>query len=121
MKKPYGVVYVAICMDTLKRYIGQTTVGLEARWKDHCWSANRGSRLALARAIRKYGPERFVVLKITDVRNKTALDGLEKYYIKFFDTTNSRHGYNLTRGGDGIVGTTALYKRRAKTLRKFNE
>ena len=81
-------------------YVGQTTKSAEERFKEHCWDALSG-RLdtALAKAIRKYGPDCFYVDVVEEVGDGGDLSEREAYWIKWYDSCNS--GYNMTAGGEG--------------------
>lgn len=51
-------------------------------------------------AIKYYGKvEEIEILEYCD--NETLLEEKERYWIKYYDTTNPEKGYNLTEGGDG--------------------
>lgn len=91
-----------------KCYIGQTTRPAE-RKTEHVSQAYSGSQLAFHRAIRKYGISNFTYEVISSVRAsskkklKESLDILESFYIKKYKS-NGIGGYNLTCGGEGILG-----------------
>ena len=38
-----------------KVYVGQTRTSVDARFREHCYQAQRGSKLLFHKAIRKYG------------------------------------------------------------------
>lgn len=84
-----------------KRYVGQTTGAMAARWKDHVRSANRneGCRV-LGAAIRKYGTDSFELEALEVVLGQEKADDAE---AKWISERQSRvpHGYNLTAGGGG--------------------
>lgn len=44
-----------------KVYIGITSKGLSARWKEHLYNAEHGCPFKLHNAIRKYGKENFSI------------------------------------------------------------
>ena len=50
----------------------------------------------------KYGRENFKVELLEDNLTKDQVDDREIYYISFYDSF--RHGYNMTKGGQGIHG-----------------
>lgn len=91
-----------------KCYIGQTTRPVE-RKIEHISQALSGSKLAFHRAIRKYGIDNFTYEILCSVRAnskrklKESLDTLESFYIEKYNS-NGVCGYNLTSGGDGILG-----------------
>lgn len=81
-----------------KIYIGQTTQTLAKRWGDHC---SIGSCCkALSRAIQKYGKENFKVEEVCSVLNKSDLNDLEHYFIKYYNSFG-KNGYNLSWGYEG--------------------
>lgn len=102
-----GYIY---CIENLingKKYIGQTTKTIDARWTQHKSSANADiPKYYIHKAIKKYGIENFVVYEIskiscTDKKDlKNHLDYMEKFYIKQYNTMFDESGYNLTHGGD---------------------
>jgi group I intron endonuclease len=89
-----------------KRYIGQHSgKSLEQYWK-HCVShALSGSidKPYLYNAVRKYGVENFSIKPLVIVESKWEMDLYETGLIKAFKTRKP-HGYNLTDGGDGVLG-----------------
>jgi len=106
-KNFYGVVYCATNLMNKKRYIGQTIVGLKRRRWRHEGDAFRNSPYPLHRSIRKYGKDKFEWEILVRCGNKECLNQLEKFYIRYFDSTNSKKGYNLAKGGNSCSG----YKR----------
>lgn len=112
-------IYYAICKPTGKAYVGKTNKAyVFRRWQEHVADAFRGEDRYLCRAIRKHGPEAFEVRKIDGASTKERAIEFEKFYIRLFDTNKKDRGYNLTIGGEGIVGYIAppevLEKRASK-------
>lgn len=83
-----------------KQYVG-ISKDIKRRWTQHL-SAN-GSAPALHAAINKYGADKFVFSHICDAFDFEAACDLERMLIKQHNT-KSPHGYNLTNGGEGVVG-----------------
>jgi len=112
----FGEIYVHTNVLNGKSYVGQTTAGMLARWKDHVKHSrlpkHAGFRYPFARAIRKYGPEAFEHQILSIARTKVELDNLERIWIILLQTREI--GYNITAGGDGNLGlrhgATALAK-----------
>jgi group I intron endonuclease len=100
-EKYFGVIYqITNCFDK-KIYIGQTIKNIVDRFKEHKYSANKGSNLYLHNAMRKYGAEKFNI-EIIDVANsKEELDALEQDYIYLLNSM-APNGYNLSVGGEGV-------------------
>lgn len=77
---------------------------LNSRWRVHCWDVRNSSNIPLHRAMRKYGIEKFQIMRIWSGQiTFDKLRQLERYYIKSFNSL-SPNGYNLTEGGDGSFG-----------------
>lgn len=96
-----------------KHYVGITSKTPEERWKKHCRDAQKGSQRALQQAIRKHGPESFKVETIETVETWEEACEREKFWIAWIGT-RPPFGYNLTGGGDGVVGVKASDETKAK-------
>lgn len=89
---------------TGKRYVGITSKTIDARWKQHVSDAARHrSNSVLHAAIRKYGQEAFSLEQIGSCDTWEAACEMEKAEIASRGTF-SPDGYNLTLGGDGLLG-----------------
>jgi len=67
--------------------------------------AGRGNKLFLYRAIRKYGPDVFVIKSLVCPCDKEQMDKMEIFFIRTLETQNDTIGYNITAGGGGRLGT----------------
>ena len=65
-------------------------------------------------AIKKYGWDNIEHIIVSDNLSKKEADYLEKYMISYYNTMDSRYGYNLTKGGDGVEGRTVSEETRTK-------
>ena len=83
-----------------KQYVGMTK-NIKRRWSEHM--AVDGSAPALHSAIQKYGIESFVFSHICEAFDFESACDIERMLIKQHNT-KSPCGYNLTDGGDGVVG-----------------
>ena len=101
-KKIYGIIYLLIDGTNDFEYIGQTTRSLEVRFKQH---AKRKRKTYISNAIQAHGEDMFVKAILKVCYSKEELDFWEKHFIKSRDTKYP-NGYNLTDGGDGVVGWT---------------
>jgi hypothetical protein len=95
------IIYIVRNLFNGKCYIGKTK-GLDRRWAEHVRDARAGSRNALHRALMKYGKESFS-LEVVCEGGESEIDFLESFCIVAFGT-RSPDGYNLTDGGDGVIG-----------------
>lgn len=60
-----------------------------------------GSGIIIRRAIKKYGKENFKKEIIEKCNTIKELNEKEKYWIKFFNSTDKSIGYNIMEGGHG--------------------
>ena len=104
-----GIVYSLTCKLNGKQYVGQTTQSVEKRFKEHA----RNKKSYIGKAIRAYGEDKFVIAILKVCFSKEELDHWEKFFIVLLNTKAPR-GYNLTDGGEGIVGYNFTTEHRAK-------
>ena len=92
-----------------KVYIGQSARGVQQRFHRHIQDA-MSERLDthFARAIRKYGPENFVVDVIDTADTQDELNRKEQYWIRHYDSIH--HGYNETDATYKCGGNTYMSK-----------
>lgn len=78
-----------------KVYIGQTCMSLKKRWQN-----GRGYYTQIfGRAIKKYGWDNFEHVILEQNLTKEQADEKEKYWIKFYNSTDTSYGYNVSTGG----------------------
>lgn len=106
-----GMVYVATNKHNGKKYVGYTTVTVDARRNDHLKLVVAGSQTAFHRALRKYGGDAFTWEIVFTSLLIEELQDEEIFFIKQLNT-KSPHGYNLTDGGEGLVGCTEETRRK---------
>lgn len=96
--------YLITCTVNQKRYIGITSRGLGQRWNEHLYDARQPkSKLAITRAISKYGPENFKIEAICSCNTWNDLCEIEKLLIVQHGTRAPK-GYNASDGGCGPFG-----------------
>jgi group I intron endonuclease len=95
----YGRIYIIRNTINTKVYVGQTTVSIKLRFQNHLSAARHGLDYVIGKAIRKYGEEHFYV-ELLEECLVTELNDREKYWIKFFNSTNYKCGYNMSIGGN---------------------
>jgi group I intron endonuclease len=66
-----------------------------------------GSGKILKQALKKYGKDNFTREIIEYCDCKIVLSEREKFWINYYNSTDSNIGYNITKGGDG--GSTNNY------------
>jgi len=101
-----------------KVYIGITSKGISARWKEHIYSAEHGCPFKLHNAIRKYGKENFSIELIDFCNSWEELTEKEQYYISEYKSLQDEFGYNMTEGGDGTFGRTHSEETKEKIRQK---
>ena len=100
--RKYGTIYIINNTINDKVYIGQTTLDIEDRFKQHIKKSTLKSRkYKLYNAMKKYGVENFYIGKVESNIPIKDLDYKEIYYIEKYDSF--KNGYNSTKGGDGRV------------------
>jgi group I intron endonuclease len=91
-------IYCATNTVSGKSYFG-ASCNYRRRWRGHLSSARRGSPLLLYAAIRKYGPDTFLVERITTADTKGEAMAKERWFIAAYNTFGP-DGYNMTPGGE---------------------
>lgn len=83
-----------------KRYIGVTRTSVERRWG---YKGYNYKSQVVGRAIEKYGWDNInhEVFAVCDTKEQA--EHLERWLVKYFDTTNPQRGYNVLPGGDVAV------------------
>ena len=102
------VVYRITNMINGKKYIGKHST-------TDVYDGYFGSGIAIKQAINKYGIDNFKKEIICYCNNEEELKEMEKYHIKKEGTFSN--GYNLTLGGEGILG----YKHTEDSIRKASD
>lgn len=94
-----GTIYKITNLVNNKIYIGQTRQNYEQRFIQHKSHARTGqSQHKLARALRKYGDDNFIIEKLEDCPVEM-LNERERYWISQYQSTNDKFGYNTLIGG----------------------
>jgi hypothetical protein len=96
-----------------KSYIGITNETAALRFARHVKKANAGQKQAVLNAIRKYSPGRVKVSTLVIANDWGYLLDLERRAIQAFGT-KAPSGYNLTDGGEGVLGLECRPETRAK-------
>ena len=92
------VIYILTNTVNGKQYVGKTIVTAMKRFQQHKADARKGSETAIHRAIRKYGPEAFLVETVDTATTKEELNQKEREWISKLGTFGV---YNMTPGGEG--------------------
>ena len=88
-----------------KVYVGISTKPYKRWGTNGCGYKKLNDKGCFANAIDKYGWDNFEHYILEECTFEQAKE-LEKYYIKMFNS-KAPNGYNLTEGGDGILGRKA--------------
>jgi len=95
-------VYELTCNNTMKSYVGYTSLQPQERWRGHVKAANKGRPGKLYNAMRKHGKQAFSLTILAEAGSKAEALLLERRLIALHDTVRS--GYNISEGGEGGGG-----------------
>jgi len=70
-----------------------------------------GSGLLLGMSIKKHGKDKFKKEVLEECKSKYELNKREIFWIKFYDSTNKKIGYNISEGGTGGKLTKVEWKK----------
>lgn len=97
-----------------KQYIGRTIKKFNNRICSHLWDAKNNSKYFFHKALKKYGKENFKWIPIEYPVEE--LNEMEQFWIKTLNT-KAPNGYNLTDGGEGILG----FKHKKESINKMKK
>jgi hypothetical protein len=133
-RKIYGIIYKIKNIINNKVYIGQTIKknGFKGRYKHKGEGIERVHNTLEASkhynepfnkhlyfSIKKYGFDAFEVNEEFDYAySKEELNEKEKFWIKYYNSTDERYGYNNTIGGDGFTFGKSSYLSKMGLSRK---
>jgi group I intron endonuclease len=101
-----------------KVYIGVTKRAVVERWRSHVLCALRGTTMGpFPDAIRKYGPESFMVEHIASASCWDDLCVTEKALIEQHNSFEA--GYNATKGGEGAFGVRQSVEHKARRVTSY--
>lgn len=109
------IIYMATNLINGMSYIGQTVTNLDYRIARHIIESKK-PKSYFQRVLKKHGIENFKWKILKKCKNISDLNKSEKYFIEQYKT-NKSNGYNLTDGGEGIVG----YRHSEETKNKIRQ
>lgn len=118
-----GVIYKIQNMINGKIYIGQTRIQLIKRLRKHLSDSRpttKSTKHHLQRALFKYGFQNFDI-SIVETCPIELLNNRETFWIKFFNSTDPKIGYNCTLGGESpalINGPSQEARRKSSITHK---
>jgi len=98
----YGIIYLATNTINNKVYIGQTIYSLKKRSLEHKSDSSNAKRIKyhFQNAIIKYGFDKFTFEEIDTCISQEDMDEKERYWIKYYNSTDRDFGYNISHGGN---------------------
>ena len=112
--KQYNYIYKITNLVNGKIYIGKHST-------DKLGDSYMGSGKILGNAKSKYGKDAFKKEIIAFTDNEDSLNFLERFYIKKYKSRDLTVGYNLTDGGDGILGYSHTEETKQKMRKPKSE
>ncbi len=112
-----GIVYKIQHRESGKIYVGKTSRTLDERMNEHTSKSRVTSNSYIDRAISKYGIDAFEVTVIEECDTEEKLNEREIFWIAFYNCKKP-NGYNLTDGGEGVIGykfSPELIEKRSKS------
>jgi hypothetical protein len=101
-------VYVIVCSETQKIYIGQHKRDdlrhyLQQKWYEAHNNVKRRSHLYAA--MRRHSRETWSIHSlVSGIETRAEVDALEKHFIRALNTQHPEVGYNICAGGEGLAG-----------------
>lgn len=95
-----GHIYVITNLINNKQYVGQTSISISERFKQHIQDSKRYTDRPLYRAFQKYGINNFRIQELESC-DESELSHKEKQWIEKLNTYHC--GYNATLGGEGTI------------------
>lgn len=120
-----GYVYAFVNIQNNKIYIGKTIEFYNKRWNEHKYNAfTKNLNSYFYKALRKYSWEAFskyVIFQTEESLDKELVNSIicakEIEFITKFKSNDPEFGYNLTDGGEGIIG----FHHSEETRKKLSE
>ena len=113
------IIYRHVNTLTNKSYIGLTHKTLEERWHEHCRQSESNRRYYFHKAIAKFGlsvwSHEILAESISTIEEANLI---EEKMIELYKSSNSKYGYNLTRGGDGVKANEKLRQKMSKSQKR---
>lgn len=115
-----GVVYKVTNLINGREYIGKTERDFEVRKKEHLNTilTEKNSLSVFHRALKKYGAESFEWCILKECKTDLELSNIEKLMIISNKTHISQGGYNITFGGEGVLGLKHTEESKEKNRQK---
>lgn len=101
-----GLIYLIRNITNGKGYVGLTTKDEITRFREHVYDSRKlKCKYAVHRAIKKHGVDSFNITVLETCSTYVGLREAEKKWIKELNThVSNGQGYNMTLGGDGVLG-----------------
>jgi group I intron endonuclease len=113
-------IYVIVCSETLKIYVGQhkgENLQKYLQTKQSNARRNSGARSHLFAAMRVHPKDSWSIHPlVSDVRTRGELDELERHYIRALKAQHPDVGYNICEGGEGFTGPASAETRQKHSV-----
>lgn len=105
--KQFNYIYKITNITNNKIYIGKHST-------DNLNDGYMGSGKIIKQAIKKYGLENFTKEYLVFCDKEDKLNWFEIFYIRKYGSTNADIGYNISYGGDGLLGVIMTEEQKKK-------
>jgi group I intron endonuclease len=117
-------IYKILCKVNNKVYIGYTKKKVAQRLEEHKRTARlKKQKYKLQKAIRKYGPENFLIYELYQSKDIKHIRKMEDVFITEYNSIE--YGYNIAKGGQGgtlnNAGTFTAYDPESNTFVKVKK
>jgi len=112
-----GIIYLINNRVNNKKYIGQTIRPLHKRIGEYKAAYNNNSfhNQYLSNAFNKYGWNNFEFIIIDTANDLIELNEKEIKYIKLYNSTNKKFGYNIESGGNNAIPSIETLEKMSKS------
>lgn len=108
-------VYLITHVASGRVYVGKGR-SAKKRWNDHRQAALKNSKKRLHVALREFGEQAFHMHVVGEWASEHVAFEVERWYTRFYRSTDPERGFNMVDGGGGAAGWTRSPEHTAKLI-----